>query len=756
MIARHFRQRHIRLFSLISVLGLWLIGATPSVRADAPVTRGPGSAPAAVGGATTQAPWTGIEPLAPLEAVLGATGASPDQPTSTRGAAATRAGTIPAQQPAPTAWPGAEFGQWLERKINPGNWIVDSGLGIGTSFLQTTNEGLAVLIRGFTQQGSTPSAAVSVTPAATWNYENPAVPVPCVKIVLCTPADVFFGGNAVSSLLQQAWRPLQAVALSLVGVLFVLGIGRIATAGGSSIIASGGIDLFWSFIKATFLIMTPQYFLRILLETFASINRLLLRTATVTVPIPGVSDIPLTLAFGWVPSMCLTIMLIILLVMVFLSLVRLFKLFILFTIAPVMGAFMMDELTAGYYRAWSGKVLSLMFEQLAWVLAFFVGSAIANTMLAVSSFPSGNAGVVLGLGTNTLILVMALSAHKVIDELFERSGTPGARLFKRAVYREGLRSSKHLVKQTAGVLLGTTGGAAAGAAAGNVRASGAGPARSTPYAGSAQRQPSPFTGATRRLRGHAHHAPAGGSGSPRRQTHPQQTVRAASPPALPAPAVSVQVPTRQRQPAAAQAATAGDHVTPAIHTAQTQRWTPPSVRAYATVRLTQPLSGDQGNGSASSSPRGQQERFIVDPLAAGPQKARLLYPSDAAKQQYQTDYRALRRQAIRERNQAWTKRLHKRQALQPQGGQGAASPGRVAIKLQQPKTRHQSTFDSMRNERQLQREGHTTTNPLTRAGLLARRQQTPTRALRSRAGTLKRLHEQVSSGQPATPPREDA
>jgi hypothetical protein len=113
------KRDHYRLALVGMLLTLGLVLTPPAVLADAPGTRGPRSAgqgglgtPATgAGHLTSDARWQGIQELPPPSYVMR---------------------NLSAPGLAPMRQSGGENGPiaWLGRNLNPGNWILDAGMGI--------------------------------------------------------------------------------------------------------------------------------------------------------------------------------------------------------------------------------------------------------------------------------------------------------------------------------------------------------------------------------------------------------------------------------------------------------------------------------------------------------------------------------------------------------------------------------------------------------------------------------------------------
>src|SRR5262249_52755782 len=159
-------------------------------RGPRPDGRGGVGSPATAG--SRRAPdaqrWQGIQELPPPSAAL-------------RGSVV--AGFAPMQQSGPENGPIA----WLGRNLNPGNWILDAGMGIFAGIIKTFS--------GLLQKAH--EAVVGDASVIPIGCDNAAT-----NFVFCTPGSLTYDHPGV----QAVWSILRSIAASIVTILFVVRLGR--------------------------------------------------------------------------------------------------------------------------------------------------------------------------------------------------------------------------------------------------------------------------------------------------------------------------------------------------------------------------------------------------------------------------------------------------------------------------------------------------------------------------------------------------
>ena len=323
------------LFLVLLVLAL----RSPVVAlADAPGTRGPETS--AVGGTgspptTSAAAWHDVREL-PL-------------PSLARGAAV----GVPAaaSASAPHQQEGGESGAiaWLGRQLNPGNWILDAGMGIFAGILK--------MFGGIVQKGVQSFVGPSVLPTG---CDDAAT-----NFVFCTPPSLTYDHPGV----QTVWRVLSGIAAGIVTILFTVRLGRMIVEGPRSLAAEGK-GLVLTFVCAMVFIQATRPICKLIIDFFNGLSHLLLAHASLAFPTQDVG----ALDFGAV--VLFLVLWVIILILIVKSFTRLVQIIILIAVAPIAGALLMDRATSSRFRLWFEKLIELLLAQINLVIIFIVVAAI--------------------------------------------------------------------------------------------------------------------------------------------------------------------------------------------------------------------------------------------------------------------------------------------------------------------------------------------------------------------------------------------
>jgi hypothetical protein len=215
------------------------------VLADAPGTRGPeiqvqgsvGVPPSGAG--VTGAAWRDVrELLPPSRSARGPVYAPLRQQTGGESSAIT----------------------WLGRSLNPGNWLLDAGMGIFA--------GIVKMFGGIRQKAvESFLGTASVLPAG---CDNAAT-----NFVFCTPAGLTYEHPGV----KIVWGVLSGIASGLVTILFTVRLGRMIVEGPRTLVTEGK-GLLLTFIFAMTFIQATYSISWMIIEFFNGISNLLLSRAT--------------------------------------------------------------------------------------------------------------------------------------------------------------------------------------------------------------------------------------------------------------------------------------------------------------------------------------------------------------------------------------------------------------------------------------------------------------------------------------------
>ncbi len=172
--------------------------------ADAPITRGPESlGQGSMGTPAAGALWRDVRAL-PLPSLV-----TPG-PSFVPGAAPR------AQQDGPGSGPIA----WLGRELNPGNWILDAGMGIFAGIVKMFGGMAQKAVEAFL---GTASVLPSGCDSAATNF------------VFCTPASLTYDHPGVKTV----WSVLSGIAAGLVTILFTVRLGRMIVEGPRTLASEG-------------------------------------------------------------------------------------------------------------------------------------------------------------------------------------------------------------------------------------------------------------------------------------------------------------------------------------------------------------------------------------------------------------------------------------------------------------------------------------------------------------------------------------
>lgn len=355
--------------ALMSVTLLTLLIVLPApAYADAPGTRGdppqPQGSMQQTGAAPVDAaPWHGVQLLAPSGMPL-------DAPASFAAL-----DTNPA-------------GGWLSRNLNPGNWVLDAGMGVVAGVIATFGETAQRI------------AAVLLNAQASDRWT--IIPSGCsdnvaTNFVFCTPPALTYDHPAMDSI----WRVMRAVAQLLVTLLFVVRMSRLLAEGQQSL-ASEGKGLLLTFIGVSLFINSTQATLALIIDFFNAISDALLSRAAFEMPTPVGHDLNigamLMYALFWLAVVWLIVK----------SAFRVVHVMVLVGLVPLAGALLMDRSTSPRFYGWLNRLFDLLIEQVALAATMIVAVALVSPLKggAAESFT----GYVLGLLT---LLVTVLGAEKL-------------------------------------------------------------------------------------------------------------------------------------------------------------------------------------------------------------------------------------------------------------------------------------------------------------------------------------------------------
>ena len=423
-----FYRRYVGAGGLLVVLFTAI--APTLVAADAPGLRGPEAAPA---GSVGSAVWSDIQALPPIGGV--------PAPTFSHAAGGERyAGS---GLPAATIYgqadnqPVAAAGFSL-RALNPGNWVLDAGLGILSATMQSIQQTLLsfILEAAGTQQVNPGSEinlgcegdlsmlfctrAEDILPA----NDLIAPPKQGPRTGISLPSQQPVAGQGVAAqALRTIWLALQPAALGVLTIVFMVRLGRVMHAGPAAF-QSEAKALVLPFLAACVMVAASPMLLRPLLQFFTAINHGILSGGVFgsgELAIPWLTyypyDFVATMAIG--PSAALMVLYIVLFIAFGVAIVRLVKLILLFALAPLAGAMLVDRSTAHYFGNWFSKILELLLHQLGWSVAVLAGSAVLNSLVPLDAEQvlDPNSFTLNVIGT-TLILVFMLCQQQLFSGVF--------------------------------------------------------------------------------------------------------------------------------------------------------------------------------------------------------------------------------------------------------------------------------------------------------------------------------------------------
>ncbi|HWQ13440.1 MAG TPA: type IV secretion system protein, partial [Roseiflexaceae bacterium] len=303
----------------------------------------------------------------------------------------------PPQEPPPDAL------GWLGRQLSTGNWVMDAGLGIAGAALGTINEALLVGLRSVLESGVKSDSCMGG-----------------VNIITCTSPAFFFDGTSnVGRVIARIWGALEPAAIALIGLLFTVRIGRMIAEGPRSLAAEGR-PLLVTFVVALLFTKGAGPLLREMMELLNRFHGLLL-SETVTellefrpLPAPNVNlGVELT---GLV-------MILVAIGLAVKAVLRVVHLTILISVAPLMGALLMDRATSPRFGQWFGKLVDTLLQQTAWVFFLAIGGLFYAD--AIDAGATDPAAQVTGRILATVALGMALGGEAALAGIAGAGAAPG-------------------------------------------------------------------------------------------------------------------------------------------------------------------------------------------------------------------------------------------------------------------------------------------------------------------------------------------
>jgi hypothetical protein len=331
-----------RLACVSLILLLTLLITPPAALADAPVTRGPATQGQGQGSIGT--PSTGAD-LISTGAVWRDVRELPPPALVARG---------PSFTPSDRSWrqQGGESGPitWLQRELNPGNWILDAGMGIFAGIVKMFGGIMQKAVAAFL-------GTASVLPAG---CDNAAT-----NFVFCTPAGLTYDHPGV----KIVWGVLSGIAAGLVTILFTVRLGRMIVEGPRTL-ASEGKGLLLTFLFAMAFIQSTQSICKLIIDFFNGISNLLLSRAALSLPSQDVGDLNIG------SNILFLVLWILILLLIIKSFTRIIQIIILIGCAPIAGALLMDRSTSSRFRSWFEKLIELLLGQINLAIIFIVITAI--------------------------------------------------------------------------------------------------------------------------------------------------------------------------------------------------------------------------------------------------------------------------------------------------------------------------------------------------------------------------------------------
>jgi hypothetical protein len=271
----------------------------------------------------------------------------------------------------------------LGRELNPGNWILDAGMGIFA--------GIVKMFGGITQKAA--EAFLGTASVLPTGCDNAAT-----NFVFCTPASLTYDHPGVKTV----WGVLSGIASGLVTILFTVRMGRMIVEGPRTL-ASEGKGLLLTFIVAMVFIQATYAIRWLISEFFNGISNLLLSRAALALPSQDVGDLNIG------SNILFLILWILILLLIIKSFTRIVQIIILIACAPLAGALLMDRSTSSRFRSWFEKLIELLLGQINLAIIFIVITAILQPYAGRGA---GDAFVSFLL--SIVMMGMALSGKSVI------------------------------------------------------------------------------------------------------------------------------------------------------------------------------------------------------------------------------------------------------------------------------------------------------------------------------------------------------
>lgn len=371
----HHRQLLATLAVLLALLALL---PAPTVFADAPGTRGGEGQPqggtshpadtrgveGVQGGVRAGKLWQGVQMLPPPMAM---------QPSGAPVRAATQGDG------------GNASFSWLSRELNPGNWILDAGMGIVTAIFSTFSE----LLQGSAMSLMPGSAAEVSTSVQAEGFHNWSIlPASCgdaagYNLVFCTPASLTYDHPNMARI----WSVTRAVAIAIVTFLFFIRLFRLMLEGPKSL-ETEGKSLLLSFVGSALFISQSHWVMSMVIELFNLISEALLACANGNASACPTPPLPTRFEDGTLnPGSAVMYILfwITVLILVLKGLLRVAHITVLVAVAPLAGAMLMDRSTSSRFRSWLDKLIDLLAEQIALVIVFICAAALLQPLQSNSS-----------------------------------------------------------------------------------------------------------------------------------------------------------------------------------------------------------------------------------------------------------------------------------------------------------------------------------------------------------------------------------
>jgi hypothetical protein len=342
--------------------------------ADAPGTRG--EQPQPVGNAGDTGDWRYVEQRSPTGASLALPAFAPQDDTSS---------------------------EWIGREINVGSWILDAGMGIGSALLATLNYALLDGLRALSEGAP--------TLAGCGGHLN---------ILWCTPPELFLDPRQpIGGVVRTIWGTLEPVAISLIGVLFVVRIGRLMATGPAGLAAEGKAVVI-AFAVALVWIKSADTVLRFMMAGLNEFHSLVMTQALRTLLDQSAYPVD-TLNIGLQATTL--VMVVALLALVVKALMRVVQLTLLIGLAPLMGALLMDRSTSARFGQWLGKLIDVLLQQTAWVFFLWFGALFYAQ--AMPADPQQIETVVTGRVVATVVFGMALGGESILAGIASATAAPG-------------------------------------------------------------------------------------------------------------------------------------------------------------------------------------------------------------------------------------------------------------------------------------------------------------------------------------------